>query len=178
MKKLLLISALFMLISSVGFAQKVFGIPTSGKSIVNISVPTSDWTVSTEDGLFSIVPKDEGESSRLITMIWASSDPTSETAIDDLVNESFDVVESLLEDIVWAEDLSEFENNGISFIANDGYGYYKNEDGSKDQMSTTVMIFMPDDVNVMTLVFFGTSEAYDKWESSLLDIILSMTPVN
>ncbi len=165
-----------MLISSACFSQKVFGIPDSGKSIVNISVPTSDWTVTNKDGLFSIVPKDEGESSRLVTMIWASTNPTAETAVDDLVNEAFDVVESLLEDIVWAEDLSEFESNGISFIANDGYGFYKNEDGSKDQMSTTVMIFMPDDINVMTLVFFGTSEAYDKWESSLLEIILSMTP--
>jgi hypothetical protein len=178
MKKLLLISALFMLVSSVGFAQKVFGIPEAGKSIVNITVPTEDWTVTNENGLFSIVPKDEGESSRLITMIWASTDPTSETAIDDLVNDAFDVVGALLEDIVWAEETSDFESNGISFIANDGYGYYKNEDGSKDQMSTTVMIFMPDDTNVMTLVFFGTSEAYDKWESSLLEIILSMTPAN
>jgi hypothetical protein len=177
MKKLLLISTLFILITSAAVAQKTFGIPQSG-SIVNISVPTDKWTVTNEEGLFSIVPKDEGESARLITMIWASSDPSSETAIDDLVNESFDVVEALLTDITWAEELSEFESNGISFIANDGYGYCVNEDGSKDQMSTTVMILMPDDTNVMTLVFFGTSEAYDKWEESLLEIILSMTPAN
>jgi len=177
MKKLLLISVLFMLVSAVGFAQKTFGIPSSG-SIVDIKVPTDKWTVTNEDGLFSIVPKDEGESSRLITMIWASTDPTSETAIDDLVTEAFDVVEALLTDITWAEETSDFENNGITFVANDGYGYYVNEDGSKDQMSTTVMLFMPDDTNIMTLVFFGTSEAYDKWEESLLEIILSMEPSN
>ena len=96
--------------------------------------------MTNEDGLFSLIPNDSGETSRLITMIWAASDPYSETAMDDIINEAFDVVEALLVDIVWAEDISDFENNGISFVANDGYGYYVNEDGSKDKMSTTVMI--------------------------------------
>jgi hypothetical protein len=176
MKKLFLLSAMIVLVSSLGLAQKIFKIPDSGKAIVNINVPTSSWTVTNEDGLFSLVPKDEGETSRLVTMIWAAEDPYSETAIDDIAVDAFDVVESLLVDITWNEELSEFENNGISYVANDGYGYYVNEDGSKDQMSTTVMLLMPDDVNVLALVFFGTPEAYDKWEESLLEVILSMTP--
>lgn len=164
------------LISSSGFAQIIFGIPNIGKSIINISVPTSSWIVTNEDNLFSLKPNDNGETSRLITMIWASQNPLTETALDDLVNESFDVIETLLEDITWTEDMTEFENNGILFTALDGYGFYKNEDGSKDRMSTSVMIFMPDDLNIMTLVFFGTDLAYDKWEAALLEIILSIKP--
>lgn len=176
MKKILFLSAAFFLLTSLGIAQKTFKIPDSNKPIINIVVPTASWTVTNKDSVFSIVPIDEGEKSRLVTMIWASKNPEAETAIDDITNDAFDVVESLLTDITWAEEMSDFESNGISFIANDGYGYYENEDGTKDKMSTTIMIFMPDDVNVCALVFFGTSEAYDKWSESLLEIILSMTP--
>lgn len=176
MKKLLMISLFIVVLSGIALAQTTYRIPETGTPIVKVDVPTDKWTVTNKDGLFSVVPKDSGESSRLVTMIWASANPNSETATDDLVNEAFDVVESLLVDITWAEEMSDFESNGISFIANDGWGYYKNEDGSKDQMSTTVMIFFPDDKNLMTLVFFGTVEAYDKWEKSLLEIVLSIKP--
>ena len=43
-------------------------------------------------------------------------------------------------------------------------------------LQTTVMILMPDDTNLFTLVFFGTADAYDKWEESLLEVILSIAP--
>ncbi|HOZ30977.1 MAG TPA: hypothetical protein PLL66_08675 [Bacteroidales bacterium] len=179
MKKLVLLSALFICLSSVVFAQKTQKIYNSaGDAVLKVSVPSDKWNVTNEDGLFSLVPNDSGETSRLITMVWASTDPTSETAMDDLVNEAFDVVESLLVDIEWAEEISDFESNGISYVANDGYGYYVNEDGSKDKMSTTVMILIPDDTNIFTLVFFGTADAYDKWEEGLLEIILSIAPNN
>jgi hypothetical protein len=176
MKKLIIFSLFLLAFAGMSIAQKTYRIPDSGTAIVKIDVPTDKWKVTNEDGLFSLIPNDSGESSRLITMIWASTNPTSETAIDDLVNDAFDVVESLLVDITWAEETTDFESNGISFVANDGWGYYVNEDGTKDQMSTTVMLFMPDDTNLLTLVFFGTSEAYDKWEESLLEVILSMRP--
>lgn len=175
MKKLIIFSLFILVFAGLSIAQKTYRIPADD-AIVKIDVPTDKWTVTNEDGLFSIVPIDSGESARLITMIWASTNPTSETAIDDLVNDAFDVVESLLVDIEWAEETTDFDNNGISFVANDGWGYYVNEDGTKDKMSTTVMIFMPDDTNIMTLVFFGTADAYDKWEESLLEVILSMRP--
>ena len=113
MKKLLLITLVFVTATLIGTAQKVFHIPENGGSIVDIKVPTDKWSVTNEDDLFSMVPIDEGESARLVTMIWASEDPTLETAIDDLATEAFDVVESLLEDITWAEDVTDFESNGI-----------------------------------------------------------------
>jgi len=179
MKKLVFLSSIFICLSTIVFAQKTHKIYNSaGDAVLKVSVPSSDWNVTNEDGLFSLVPNDSGETSRLITMIWAASDPYSETAMDDLINEAFDVVESLLVDIEWAEDISDFESNGISYVANDGYGYYVNEDGSKDKMSTTVMVLLPDDTNLFTLVFFGTADAYDKWEESLLEVILSIAPVN
>lgn len=176
MKKLVLITLVLVTATLAGVAQKTHMIPSRSDAMVEISVPADKWEVTNEDGLFSIVPNDSGETGRLITMIWASEDPTSETAIDDLATEAFDVVESLLEDIEWAEDITDFENNGITFVANDGYGYYVNEDGSRDQMSTTIMLLMPDDTNILTLVFFGTNDAYDKWEEDLLEVILSMKP--
>lgn len=176
MKKLFLITLVLVASTLISIAQKVYNIPDKGDALVEITIPTDKWEVTNDDGLFSIVPNDTGETARLITMIWASEDPTSETAIDDLANEAFDVVESLLVDIEWAEDITDFENNGITFVANDGYGYYVNEDGSRDQMSTTIMLLMPDETNILTLVFFGTNDAYDKWEESLLDVILSMKP--
>lgn len=176
MKKILFLSAAIFLISSLGMAQNTFNIPNSGKPIVNIVVPTASWTVTNKDSLFSIIPIDEGETARLITMIWASNNPYSETAIDDISKEAFDLVESLLVELSWDEEVTDFDSNGISFVANDGYGYYENEDGTKDKMSTTIMLLMPDEVNILALVYFGTPEAYDKWSESLLEIILSITP--
>jgi len=128
MKKLFLITLVIVASTLISIAQKVYNIPDKGDALVEITIPTDKWEVTNDDGLFSIVPNDTGETARLITMIWASEDPTSETAIDDLANEAFDVVESLLVDIEWAEDITDFENNGITFVANDGYGYYVNED--------------------------------------------------
>lgn len=157
-------------------SQTVFHIPDNGVSIVDITVPKDEWNVTNEDGLFSIVPNDTGETARLVTMIWASEDPTSESALDDIAIEAFDAVESVLKDITWEEDVTDFENNGITYVANDGYGYYVNEDGSRDYMSTTIMLLMPDETNVLALVFFCTADAYDKWEESLLNVILSMKP--
>lgn len=176
MKKLILILSIFLFAAALGFSQMVYKIPNSGKTQVEISVPPDKWTVTNKDALFSMVPIDSGESARLITMMWASTDPTAEDAVDVIVNEAFEVIESLLADITWTDEATDFENNGISFVATDGYGYFLNEDGSRDRMSTTIMLLMPDDNNVLTFVFLATSAAYDKWEESLLEIILSITP--
>ncbi|MDD2636306.1 MAG: hypothetical protein PHW82_12520 [Bacteroidales bacterium] len=176
MKKLLTIVGIFLLSATLGLSQKTYKIPNNGPAQVEISAPTDKWTVTNKDGLFSMVPNDTGESSRLITMMWSSADPNAEDAMDVIANEAFDVIESLLEDITWAEETSDFENNGISFVASDGYGYYVNEDGSRDQMSTTIMLMMPDNTNILTLVFFSSNEAYDKWQDSLFDVILSIKP--
>ncbi len=176
MKKLPLILGIFLFAAALGFSQETYKIPDNGPAQVEISVPTDKWTVTNKDGLFSMVPNDSGESARLITMMWASADPRVEDAIDLLTEEAFATIESLLEDITWAEDVSDFESNGISFVANDGYGYFVNEDGSRDKMSTTIMLMMPDDTNILTLVFFSTSAAYDKWEKELLEVVLSIKP--
>ena len=178
MKKMLIPVLLGLFVSSIAISQSVIKFPATGNPIIEMTVPTSQWSVQNENSLLSITPKDSGESSRLITMIWGSKTPTAETAVDDLVNEAFDVIEALLTDIVWAEDMSDFESNGMSFVALDGYGYYVNDNGTKDRMSTSVMIFFPDESNILTLVFFGTDVAYDKWETSLLEIILSIKPVS
>lgn len=176
MKKILLLFSVFAFFLVSTTAQNVYSIPENSKSQVEITVPSDKWEVTNKDGVFSMVPIDSGESSRLFTMIWSSSNPTAEDALDVLADEAFTVIESFLVDITWAEEVSDFENNGIVFVASDGYGYYINEDGSRDQMSTTIMLLMPDDVNILTLIFMSTSEAYDKWEESLLDVILSMEP--
>ena len=176
MKKLLLILSIFLFAAGLGFSQRTYNIPESGIAQVEISVPIDKWTVTNKDGLFSMVPNDSGESARLITMMWASVDPYAEDAIDVLTDDAFSVIESLLVDITWSEETTDFESNGISFVANDGFGYYVNDDGSRDKMSTTIMLMMPDDTNILTLVFFSTSAAYDKWEASLLEVILSIKP--
>ncbi|MDD4148592.1 MAG: hypothetical protein PHE33_01040 [Bacteroidales bacterium] len=176
MKKLLLILSIFLFSATLGFSQKTYKIPDNGKAQVEISVPTDKWTVTNDDGLFSMVPNDTGESARLVTMMWASADPNAEDAIDVIADEAFKVIESLLEDITWAEDVSDFESNGINFVANDGYGYYVNEDGTRDQMSTTIMLMITDNEDILTLVFFSTGDAYDKWQDSLLEVILSIKP--
>ncbi len=180
MKKSILIAIIAVFTISFAFAQKsvtnTYRFPSKGKAIINYSVPTANWNISDENNLLSLIPKDSGETSRLITMIWASENPYAEDAMTVIVNDAFDVVETLLKDITWKEDMNTFENNGISYTALDGYGYYVNEDGSKDRMTTSIMILIPDETNILALLFFATDQAYDKWEKELLEIILSIKP--
>jgi uncharacterized protein YwqG len=177
MKKIILLSFAFLMLGFVNYAQTTVYIPTKSKALAKLTVPNSNWAYNVDEDLFSVYPNDEGETARLITMIWASNDPTAENSLSDLTTEAFDVVSSLMEDIVWAEEPVSFENNGITISALDGVGYYVNADKSKDKMSTTIMLLQVDEINTLALVFFGTDAAYDKWNEELLDIILSITPL-
>ncbi|MBP7077619.1 MAG: hypothetical protein KBB11_11275 [Bacteroidales bacterium] len=111
-------------------------------------------------------------------MMWASDDPTSETAIDDIAGQASTVVSSLLTDLTWAEEVTDFENNGVTFVGTDGVGYYSSDDGSSTKMVTSIMLLMPDSTNVLALVFFSTESTYDKYEDSFLNMILSIEPAN
>ncbi len=174
MKKILLIIVAALMITNLSFAQKKQYFPI-GDAIVTVEVP-SGWSADNEDNLFSVSPDGDSESDRLIVMMWAAENPTAEEAMDELTDEAFDLVETLLVDIEWGEETTEFESNGIDYAAIDGFGYYVNEDESKDYMSTSIFLFMPDDTNIMTLVFFSTGDAYDLHEDALLDLILSIAP--
>jgi len=181
MKKSILITIIAVFTISFAFAQKsvtntTYSFPSKGDAIIKYSVPTANWNVTDENNLLSLTPKGSGETSRLITMIWASENPYAEDAMTVIVNDAFDVIETLLTDLTWQENMNTFENNGISFTALDGFGYYVNEDGSRDRMSASIMILIPDEINILTLLFFATDQAYDKLEKELLDIILSITP--
>ena len=175
MKRVFLLTILGFFAFTATFGQKVFSICGD---IVDITVNTSNWTVENDPDLFTIKPQGIDEESRLIVMIWQSFDPLAEDAVDAIANEAFDLVEDILADVVWADDIAEFDNNDVYFAALDGAGYYVNDDGSKDRMTTSVMILAPDDVNLLALVFLGTSPAYKKWESELLEIILSIKPTD
>lgn len=182
MKKRILFIIAATLILSMSFAQKSLSLgdlvyfPDTKNPVIKMQVPSAKWNVTNENNLLSIIPKDSGETSRLITMLWASENPYNDDAMTKIVNDAFDIVETLLTDITWQEDMNTFEHNGISYTALDGVGYYQNDDGSKDKMSTSIMILIPDEVNVLALVFFGTNEAYTKWEEQLLNVFLSIEP--
>ncbi|HQL69924.1 MAG: hypothetical protein KA793_04515 [Bacteroidales bacterium] len=108
-------------------------------------------------------------------MIWASEDPSSETAVDDIAEQASTVVSTLLSDITWAEEVTDFENNGITFVGTDGVGYYVADDGSSTKMVTSIMLLIPSDQNnIIALVFFSTEDTYDVYEQSFLDMVLSI----
>ncbi len=176
MKKLLF-SVMAMFLLSAVFAQtKTYNFPYSGKTVFTIKIPVKTWSVTNEESYFSFAPVEETDYGRMIGMIWMSEDPNAEDAVTLLVEESFDLVETLLTDIEWDEETSEFEINGIDFVAIDGWGYYTNEDGSKDEMMTSIMIFFPDDDNLVTFVYVGLEMAYTKYKDEFLGIIQSIAP--
>ncbi len=156
-------------------AQTKHRYPDTGQTIITIEIP-SNWKATNETNYFSFAPSDESDYGRMISMIWKSENPAEETAVTDLIEESFDLVETLLTDIQWDEETSEFEINGIDFVAIDGWGFYSNEDGSKEEMMSTVMIFFPDDDNIITFVYMGLEKAYVKYKDQFLGIIQSIKP--
>jgi hypothetical protein len=174
MKKILLIIVAVLMITNLSFAQKKESFPT-GDAIITIEVP-SGWDADNEENLLSVSPVGDSESDRLIVMVWASENPYADDAMDVITDEAFDLVETLLVDIEWGEETTEFESNGIEYAAIDGFGYYVNEDESRDYMSASIFLFMPDDTNLLTMVFFSTQDAYSFHEDALLEMILSIAP--
>jgi hypothetical protein len=164
-----------LLIATALFAQtKMYYYPAKGKPIISMSVPATTWTVSNESSYMSLQPEDKSNDGRLIAMMWESSNPGAEDAVTSLVNESFELVETLLSDITWKDETTDFQINGIDFVGIDGWGNYVNKDGSKDEMMVSVSIFFPDDNNLMAFVFFGLNSAYDKHGEELLNIMMSI----
>lgn len=178
MKKIILSIFAICLISTSIFAQKVYKFPSASNAIVKITVDTDLWTVDNSDGILTISPSSSAHSNNFVCMMWASDDPTSETAIDDIAGQASTVVSSLLTDLTWAEEVTDFENNGVTFVGTDGVGYYSSDDGSSTKMVTSIMLLMPDSTNVLALVFFSTESTYDKYEDSFLNMILSIEPAN
>jgi hypothetical protein len=78
----------------------------------------------------------------------------------------------------WGDETTNFDRNGVSFIALDGYGYYLNSDNTSDLMSTSLILFMPDNNNKFALIFFGTVEALEKYEQDLLQSIYSIKAIS
>lgn len=177
MKKFYFIIILTFIVKISLHSQTNFNMPVNTKASITITIPEKNWTITNEKEFTMISPKGEGESSRLAVFVWGSTNPSKENAVDELTQEAFELISGILTDTEWSEEISEFTNNGVSFVASDGVGYYVNEDNSKDLMSCSVFLILPDNLNIVTLVYFGTNESHDKWKDELLQIILSIKPI-
>jgi len=176
MKNILLLSIVCLITTNVVFAQtKAYNYPIT-KPIITMEVPTKTWTLSIENDLLSIEPIDNTNTGRLIAMIWKSDNPAADDAVDVLIDDAFSVVEDILVDLVWKEETSDFEINGVEFVGIDGWGNYVNKDGTKDEMMVSVSIFFPDSDNICVFLFLGHNEAYDKHGEVLLQIMMSLKP--
>jgi hypothetical protein len=175
MKKSLFILTVCLFSVSILYSQKYFVLPNEGQPAFKVFIPEGLWDVSDADEILSLSPLTQNDNDRLFMMLWASEDPEAEDAVDVITLDAFTIVESLLTDIVWGEEIEEFEINGIDFAAIDGYGYYDAGDGNSELMTTTIMIFIPTMYDVGALVFFGTPDSYDKWEENLLEIIKNIS---
>jgi hypothetical protein len=169
-----LLLAICLFISNLTLAQQTIHIHNDNP-IIKITVP-DQWEYTDEDYLFSTNPSGSSEADQMIVMIWASEDPLAEDAYSVIADDAYSLVETLMSEVTWDEDVSEFENNGIYFAAIDGSGYFLNEDGTKTAMLASIFLFMPDETNVMCLVYMGSAESYDIYDEELLDMILSISP--
>ncbi len=172
MKKLALnLLFIFVLVGYVS-SQKMINFPSS-RPLIQIPVDTNKWTSEDSDGVITLTPKHE-TSGNYFCMIWTTDNPSSETAIDDLATQATGLVNSLLEDVTWSEDVTDFENNGMSFVGMDGKGYYASDDGTHTKFSASVILLLPDGVSCIAIVFFGASNLYDKYENDLVDLMLGI----
>jgi hypothetical protein len=172
MKKAILSVLFICAIVSAGLAQKMYKFPED-KALIKVPVSTDKWTVENSDGIMTISPKSDA-SGNFFCMIWTTADPSSETAIDDLATEATELAAALLTDLTWAEDVSDFENNGISFVGMDGEGYYVADDGSETKFMCSVMLLLPDGESCVALVFFSASDLYSTYEDDFLELVLGI----
>ncbi len=176
-KNIFLIICLSFIITNLGFGQ-IYSVPSEDNPIINITVPTDLWEFSRSRTMVNISPIESGEDDRLLVMLWASDNPGLENALDIITSDALAIAGSFLKNLSLEDESYKFTINNTSFIAIDGYGYYKNDDNSEDMMTTTIMLFLPDKNNIMALVYFATTEANEKWNKDLKDVINSITPVN
>lgn len=174
MKKNMLILLLFCVIPAISFAQKEYQFPGQADPIFSITID-NNWTVENSDGVFTISPSNSLYSDSFVCLMWASDNPGSETAIEDIAEAASMVISSVLEDITWAEDVTDFTNNEITFVGTDGSGYYVSSEGSRTKMVTSVLLLIPPSYDeVVAFIFFATEEAYDQYEESFLNMVLSI----
>lgn len=174
MKKAILSVLFICAIVAAGVAQKTYKFPAENP-LIKIPVSTDKWTVEDSDGILTISPKSD-DSGNFFCMVWTTADPSSETAIDDLATEATNLASTLLSDLTWAEDVSDFENNGISFVGMDGEGYYVADDGSETKFMCSVMLLLPDGESCVALVFFSASDLYSTYEDDFLELVLGIKP--
>ena len=176
MYKLLLICILF--ISSISFSQtKKYSIPENEPAIISIDIDTSLFELNYSEKFVNITPIMDNNEDRLVCMLWKSSDPDNEKALEKLSLEAFSLIEKTLVNLHWGDETTNFDRNGVSFIALDGYGYYLNSDNTSDLMSTSLILFMPDNNNKFAMIFFGTVESLEKYEQELLKSIYSIKSI-
>lgn len=174
MKKTILVLFIVSLIPVINYAQQVYSFPSSSNKIMDISVDTKTWTVNNSEGIFTISPLSSLYDKSLVCMMWASLNPTSENAIEEIATQAFSIIESKLTNVTWIEETSQFENNGISFVASDGTGYLTDGETSTKMVTSVMLLIMPDNINLIALVFTSTEDAYDIYEKKILDVILSI----
>jgi hypothetical protein len=172
MKKAILSVLFICAIVSAGLAQKTYKFP-SNDPLIKIPLSTDKWILEDSDGTLIISPKGD-DSGNFFCMIWTTDNPSSETAIDDLATEVTELAAALLADLTWAEDVSDFENNGISFVGMDGEGYYVADDGSETKFMCSVMLLLPDGESCVALVFFSASDLYSTYENDFLELVLGI----
>ena len=176
MKNIFLVICIIIIISNLCFGQ-THKIPNEDNAIINLTVPEDLWKFSGNSRMTNISPIEEGEENRLMVMIWASDNPEIDNALDVITTDALAIAGNFLKDLTLEDDSYRFTINNMSFIALDGQGYYINDDGSKDLMTTTIMLFLPDKTNIMALVYFASISADEKWKRSLNNIINSITSV-
>ncbi|HPG73525.1 MAG TPA: hypothetical protein PLM49_04480 [Bacteroidales bacterium] len=174
MKKSIIILVLISMIPALSFAQKVYQFPGQSDPIFSITID-NNWTVESADGVFTISPSSSMYSDSFVCLMWASDNPNSETAIDDIAEAASMVISTVLEDVTWAEDITDFTNNEITFVGTDGSGYYVSSEGSRTKMVTSILLLIPPTYDdVVAFIFFATEDAYDQYEDSFLNMVLSI----
>lgn len=175
--KHILFTAFGLLLCLIAYSQKTFNLPSEENPIMSITVPLDEWEADLDDNLFFFKPRLEGDLNRLFISIWSPEDPSSDDAFDKTIDESFQFVELILTEVYWAEDLAEFDINGIAIYAIDGAGYFQNDDGTSDEMSCSIMVLIINETYAMSLIFISTPESYNKWEEKVLEVLFSMQPL-
>ncbi|MCK9255625.1 MAG: hypothetical protein GX793_01450 [Bacteroidales bacterium] len=172
MKKLAL--NLIFLFLAIGFiqAQKTINYP-SINPLIKISLDLKKWIYESEEDILILSPKNE-DSGNYFCMIWTTEDPYAEESVSELPEEAIALVETLLENITWSEDISEFENNNIYFVGMDAKGDFPSDDNTSIKFSSSVIILLTDEGAALTFVFFGASNLYDKYEEDLISLLLSI----
>jgi hypothetical protein len=159
MKRLILLSLI--LCASLTFATETYKYPAEGQAIMSIDFPQA-WLVEKDEEMLHATSPDE----LVYLNLWALQEVTQ-------VDDAIDIIDEVLAVYLQELELNDAETgsvNDLEMVFIDGSG----EDMEGNPVTTSVVLFSPDNETVMLTFFVATPTGAQNNKNDIKEIITSI----